>query len=124
MTKVSDIKTKNWGLSVVSQGEVVQDLEDINQCITIILATVKGTDPLRPEFGCDILKWIDKPVNQVIPNIIKEAVAAINMWEARVVVTKANATIENYTIFVTIEWETVSSSLISSTQVQYNANRT
>jgi len=124
MTKVSDIKTKNWGLSVVSQGEVVQDLEDINQCITIILATVKGTDPLRPEFGCDILKWIDKPVNQAIPNIIKEAVAAINMWEARVVVTKANATIENYTIFVTIEWETVSSSLISSTQVQYNANRT
>lgn len=119
---VNDIKTNNWALSAVNQGEVVLDLEDINQCITIILATVKGTDPLRPEFGCDILKWIDKPVNQAIPNIIKEAVAAINLWEPRVIVTKANARIENYTIFVTIEWETLSSALISSTQVTYNAN--
>lgn len=122
--KVSDIKTGNWALSATEQGAVVQDLEDINQCISIILATVKGTDPLRPEFGCDILKWIDKPVNQAIPNIIKEAVAAINMWEPRVVVTSAKATIDNYTIFVTINWETLSSALISSTQVQYNANRT
>ena len=121
---VNDIKTNNWALSATTQGEVVLDLEDINQCITIILATVKGTDPLRPEFGCDILKWIDRPVNQAIPNIIKEAVAAINLWEPRVIVTKANARIENYTIFVTIEWETLSSSLISSTQVTYNANRT
>lgn len=122
--KVKDINTKHWSLSATDQGGVVLDLEDINQCITIILATVKGTDPLRPEFGCDILKWIDKPVNQAIPNIIKEAVAAINLWEPRVVVTKAKAKIENYTIFVTIEWETVSSALISSTQVTYNANRT
>lgn len=120
--KVTDIKTQNWSLSALTQGEVVLDLEDINQCITIILATVKGTDPLRPLFGCDILRWIDKPVNQAIPNIIKEAVDAINLWEPRVVVTKAKARIENYTIFVTIDWETVSSALIGSTQVQYNAN--
>lgn len=120
--KIQDIQTQNWSLSATEQGSVVLDLEDINQCIAIILATVKGSDPLRPEFGCDILRWIDKPVNQAIPNIIKEAVAAINLWEKRVVVIKANARIENFTIFVTIEWKTLSSALISSTQVQYNAN--
>ncbi len=118
---IDEIKTQNWALSATEPGEVVQDLDDINQCISIILATVKGTDPLRPEFGCDVLKWIDKPVNQAVPNIIKEAVAAINMWEPRVVVTNASAKLDNFRIFVTVEWETLSSSLISSTQVQYNA---
>lgn len=120
--KVTDLKTKNWALSATEPGKVVQDLEDINQCISIILATAKGTDPLRPEFGCDILRWIDRPVNEAIANIIKEAVAAIEMWEPRVLVTNARATVENFRIFVTIEWETLSSALISSTQVQYVRN--
>lgn len=119
---IADITTKNWAISATEPGKVVQDLDDINQCISIILATAKGTDPLRPEFGCDILRWIDKPVNQAVPNIIKEAVASINLWEPRVVVTSASAKIENFHIFVSIQWETLSSSLISSTQVQYVRN--
>lgn len=119
---VKDIKTKHWSLSASTQGKVVQDLDDINQCITIILATVKGTDPLRPEFGCDILKWIDKPVNRAVPNIIKEAVDAIKLWEPRVVVKTATAKLDNFRIFVNIEWETLTSSLVSSTQVQYGHN--
>lgn len=122
MTILSDIKSKDWALSVNAPGEVVESLSDIHQCVLIILETVKGTDPLRPEFGCDIFKWIDKPVNVAIPNMIKEAVTAINTWEPRVVVTTVTPKIEVSHVSLRVEWETVSSAEIGSIQVTYGNN--
>lgn len=120
MTLLTDIKSKDWGFSIEKQGEVVTDLTDINQCIYIILMTVKGTDPLRPEFGCDVFKWLDRPVSQAIPNMMKAAAEAIKLWEPRVVVTKVSSQLDVSTIKLTIEWETVTSKKVQSIQVQYN----
>lgn len=119
MTTLADIRSKDWALSMGGFGSVVEGLADIHQCILIILTTVKGTDPLRPEFGCDIFKWIDKPVNSAIPNMIKEIALAINTWETRVVVKKITPKIEGHQITFSIEWETVSSAQIGTIQVTY-----
>ena len=119
MTALADIQSKDWSLSALVPGVVVEDLADIHQCILIILETVKGTDPLRPGFGCDIFKWIDKPVNVAIPNMIKEAALAINTWEPRVIVTKITPSIDVSTVTIRIEWETVSSAEVGSIQVTY-----
>lgn len=123
MTLLSEIKSKDWSLSIEAQGEVVEGLTDIHQCIYIILTTAKGTDPLRPEFGCDVLRWLDKPVNIAFPNMIREAVEAINIWEPRVVVKTVTPKIDVSNVSLRIEWETVSSSEIESIQVTYgNSN--
>lgn len=119
MTTLSKITEKDWGLSIETQGEVVQGISDINQCIYIILMTVKGTDPLRPDFGCDVFRWIDQPINVAIANMVKEAAAAIKKWEPRVVVTNVKAVPDGSAIKMTIEWEGLGRNLTGSLDIKY-----
>ncbi len=72
MTNLNEIKSVNWQPKLNEIGSVVEDLDDIDQCIRIILMTRKGSDPHRPEFGSDIWQYIDAPVNITIPNIIRK----------------------------------------------------
>jgi len=97
---LDDIPSADWSLMLDSSavqslsqpvpaagagiGKVVQGIADINQCIAIILATPKGSDPLRPTFACDLWQWIDAPVNVARPALVKEIVEAITKWEPRV----------------------------------------
>ena len=121
MTNLTDIRSKDWTFSADVQGEVVEQLKDIQQCIYLILTTVPGTDPLRPDFGCDIFKWIDRPVNQAIPNMIKEVQVSIAKWEPRAVVKGINAKIDGHVVTLTITFETVASRQIETIQVKYGA---
>ena len=88
--------TQYWQLSISEPGAVVTDLQDVKQCIDIILRTVKTTDPLRPEFGVDILQYIDKPTTVSIPGVRQAIYEAITLWEPRATITniisKPNAT--------------------------------
>jgi phage baseplate assembly protein W len=100
---LDDIQSADWSLmldsslnsfqpSVISGqpepgsgiGNVVQGVDDVNQCIGIILGTPKGSDPLRPTFACDLWQWIDAPVNVARPHLVREIVEAITKWEPRV----------------------------------------
>lgn len=119
MTTLTQIIEKDWSLSIDAQGVVVEGISDIHQCIYIIITTPKGSDPLRPDFGCDIFRWLDKPVNLAYPNMIKETVEAIKVWEPRVVVKTVMPKIDASLLYLKIEWETLSSSQIQSTQVTY-----
>lgn len=65
-------------------GAVVQGLDDVNQCITIILSTPKGSDPLRPTFGCDLWQFLDAPLTQATPHIVREVTEALTIWEPRI----------------------------------------
>ena len=106
---VQDITAQDWSLSLAQQGEIVTELSDINQCIYIILTTDRGSDPLRPLFGSNIFRYVDKPVNVAIPNIIREIVDGIRLWETRVSVTKiSHKQVDVSHITFTVEWETVS----------------
>lgn len=71
-------------------GKVVQNLNDIEQCIFIILTTMVGEDPLRPTFGIDILKFIDMPITSAIPAIVGEVTRALGLWEPRISVQNVN----------------------------------
>ncbi len=101
---INDIKSADWQPKLGEIGSVVESIEDINQCIRIILATPKGSDPHRPEFGSDIWKYVDYPVKEAIPNIIRESVDAINAWEQRINISKVKAEIVESTIALQIEW--------------------
>lgn len=109
MAEVTEIKTSEWSVSLKAGGEIVEGLEDINQCIGIILITEKGSDPLRPEFGADIRRFIDRPVNQSVPNIIREVYDAISIWEPRAMLTSVTATVDISTVTIRINWKRASS---------------
>ncbi|MGI9158240.1 MAG: GPW/gp25 family protein, partial [Saprospiraceae bacterium] len=84
---VNDIKSADWALATSGISQVVEGVDDINQCLAIITATKKGSDPFRPTFGSDIWDWIDRPLALALPNMKRAITEAVGTWEPRVVVT-------------------------------------
>lgn len=96
---LSDIKSADWSLMLDSAGRpgsgiggVVTGVGDVDQCIAIILTTPKGTDVLRPTFGTDLWKYIDAPISQARPAVVREVTQSITQWEPRVKVLSVTAT--------------------------------
>jgi Bacteriophage baseplate protein W len=89
---LADITSADWSLKLDAIGSVVQGLDDIDQCIAIILTTPPGSDPLRPTFGADLWRYIDNPITSAVPSIVREVSAAIAMWEPRVTLESVSVT--------------------------------
>lgn len=64
-------------------GMVMTDVEDIEQCITIILHTPLGSDPHRPTFGADLDRYVDYPLDSARPFVAREIRRALGLWEPR-----------------------------------------
>ncbi|MGH7814677.1 MAG: GPW/gp25 family protein [Candidatus Binataceae bacterium] len=98
---LADITSADWSLKLDSVigvnatgdgiGSVVQGIDDVNQCIAIILSTPKGSDPLRPTFGADLWQYIDAPIDSASPAIVREIHSAISLWEPRVKLISVSA---------------------------------
>lgn len=89
-------------------GNVVQGVADINQCISIILTTPKGSDPLRPDFACDVWQFLDLPLTIARPQMIREIVEAITHYEPRVNVLQVTVDLVPGTLSnlqVSITWQ-------------------
>ena len=117
VTTLNEIKYVDWQPKLNGIGEVAQGIDDINQCIYIILTTQKGSVPHRPIFGSDIFKYIDYPVQEAIPNIIREVIDAISEWETRVEISQVTAELNETNVKIKIEWKLVDSEITSVTEV-------
>ena len=82
---------RNWQVSMEDPAKIVEGVDDIVQSINIILTTIPGSDPLRPEFGSNVYQYLDKPLPSVMGKIIYEATTAIGRWEKRLEVTRSTA---------------------------------
>src|SRR5580658_5770068 len=110
---LADITSADWSLKLNAMGQVVQGIDDIDQCIGIILTTPKGSDPLRPTFGADLWQYIDFPIAAAIPAIVLEVSEAIMIWEPRVkllavtasIAPKDNSANVNAHLQVSITWQ-------------------
>ena len=96
---LADITSADWSLKLDTPGQpgsglgkVVQGVDDVDQCIAIILATPKGTDVLRPTFGTDVWRYIDAPLSEAGPAIVREVTESIMHWEPRVKVLSVQST--------------------------------
>ena len=117
MTTLNEITYIDWQYKLNSIGGVAEGVEDINQCIAIILLTQKGSDPLRPDFGSDINKYVDSPINTAKANIIRESIEAIEKWETRIKVDSIAVEINATNINIKIQWILKDSDLKGSTEV-------
>ena len=95
MAALADILSPVWTLSKNGNGQITEGLDAIRQCLDVIITTTKGSDPLRPEFGCDAMKYVDAPINQAAPLIVKALLDAITTWETRVTVNKITWTLND-----------------------------
>ncbi len=87
--------------------ETVTGVDDISQCIRIILETPKGSDPLRPLFGSDVYLYVDKPLPNTVPFIVREAWDAIATWEPRAVVERIAVEMESAHATIVVYWHPV-----------------
>ena len=117
MTNLNEITYVDWQLKLNSIVGVAEGADDINQCIAIILLTKKGSVPHRPTFGSDIYKYIDYPINEATPNIVREATDAITMWETRIKVDSINVEINETNIKIKVEWDLKDSNANGYTEI-------
>lgn len=87
-----DIRSSEWSISMAEFGAVVEGIADIKQCLEIIVYTRKGTDPLRPDFGCGAIDRVDQPINSAIPGMIKDIIDAVILFEPRIDMQKSKIT--------------------------------
>lgn len=85
MIELNHIRALNWQLKLNAPAEIVADVADIAQCIDVILRTPKGSDPHRPEFGSDVWRYLDYPLTEATPRIIRAVNESVSMWETRAV---------------------------------------
>jgi phage baseplate assembly protein W len=87
-SKSSINDTRNWQVSLADPSRKVEGIEDIAQCVYIILTTIKGSDPLRPDFGSDVCLFLDRPVNEVQAMLVYSVTKALQRWEKRIQVQR------------------------------------
>lgn len=117
MTNLNEITYIDWQFKLNGIGEIAEGVEDINQCIALILNTPKGSDPHRPTFGSDIFKYIDYPVNIAKANIIRETIDAITLWEKRIKVNSVLIDIQNEHLKIKVQWKLKDDSASGNTEV-------
>jgi phage baseplate assembly protein W len=62
--------------------------EDIEQAVALILGTVPGERPMRPEFGCDLHSLVFETMDAEMVGAMDFAIrAALERWEPRIEVT-------------------------------------
>ncbi len=101
---VNDITSAEWSLSTRGQGEVEQGFDDINQCIKLIVSTQRGTDPLRPDFGCDLWRFMDYGINTAAARMTNEILSALATWETRIEITNINFSTLEESVTFNILW--------------------
>ena len=105
MTTQTTPRSRHWQPAPLASGQdIVQDLDDINQCIVNILATRKGSDVLRPDFGSNWFDYVDYPEDEFIPNTVREVVLAIQTWEKRALVEQVTFAGHAPHITMTVHW--------------------
>lgn len=92
---VDDITTKTWSVKVASLGDIVADVEDIKQCVALIVFTRKRSVPGQPEFGCDWYNYIDYPINTAGALMVREIRNAVSRWETRAAISDLQYKIVN-----------------------------
>lgn len=94
------------GLNSDALGLVVTDIADIEQCIRIILETPRGSVPHRPLFGALVYQYIDAPINEARPHVVREVFQALRAWEPRIDVIKVTLTPTDIaTMLCEITWQ-------------------
>jgi phage baseplate assembly protein W len=116
MLVTSDLQ---WQPVLGSPGELVYGDDELEQSLLIVLKTVMGSVPGRPEFGSKLLDFIDEPVTTVAPGIVREVFRAVKASEPRITVLAATPlSAEPGTVETEVRWKPTNGGATRSTRVK------
>jgi phage baseplate assembly protein W len=123
MATLNDISSQWWSFATSGPNAVVQDAADINQCISIILMTVPGSDPFRPSFGSRAFDYVDQPVNTAIPNISREIIESLERWEPRISIEDVVGSLDEdlRTLVFEIKWKLLVGDLTEDVTISFSS---
>jgi hypothetical protein len=116
-TLIQDITASDWSPKLGEIGAVVEEADDIAQCISVILNTPKGSRAHEPEFGSDLWRYLDYPASEAIPNIVREAIDALTIWEPRIKLVLVSPQVAGSQITLQIEWKLNEDDTLQRTEV-------
>lgn len=72
------------GMNAIT-GRTISGDAHLQQSIADILGTRKGTRVMRPEYGSDVPRHVDRPMSRsTIVDIVSDAAMALDRWEPRI----------------------------------------
>ena len=83
IVNINKMKGLEWSHKLGTIGDIVQEIEDIKQCYTIIVSTQKGSIVHNPNLGWNIMQYMSKPINTVSSEMIRELTNELNYQEPR-----------------------------------------
>lgn len=102
------VTATDWSSKLNDFGSIVEGVEDIQQCLAIILSTIKGSVPHRLDFGTEIYKYIDLPPQVAIPYLAYEVTSSLEKWEPRAIVDDVDIQpIESHHYSIKVSWHPV-----------------
>ena len=105
-TQAIGLAAVNAALFDNNHGQLVTDVDDVSQCIHIIISTPKGSDPHRPLFGSNIHLYIDYPINRARPYLVREITDALRSWEPRIKVIRVRVEVTDIAeLSCYVEWQ-------------------
>lgn len=74
-------------------GQRIAGIDHLKQSLQDLLTTPKGSRLMRGDYGCDLPRLVDLPVNsETVIDIIAETAGAIKKWEPRIDVSEVRVT--------------------------------
>lgn len=97
-TKDTSFKGTGWSFPPSfnrgsNTAQMVSDETDIQQSLNILLTTSVGERLMRPEYGCDLGRYLFEPINTTLETYIRDLVeTAILYHEPRILLEKLSLT--------------------------------
>ena len=121
--KFDSIFQTGWAFfpQIIDNASKINDLtlsEDIPQSLMILFTTLPGERMAHPLFGCDLMQFVFKPINNSLITDMRNTVeTAIQLYETRIVLLDVAIQVNeevNHRIDIDILYE------VSSTNSRYN----
>ena len=121
--KFDSIFQTGWAFfpQIIENASKINDLtlsEDIRQSLMILFTTLPGERMAHPLFGCDLMQFVFKPINNsLIADMRNTVETAIQLYETRIVLLDVAIQVNeevNHRIDIDILYE------VSSTNSRYN----
>lgn len=117
ISTISTISARDWQPQLNGDA-IVTGLDDIEQCIHIILTTPQGSDAHRPDFGCELWRYLDWPQNRLTPYVIRATITALRRWEKRIAIVKVSLEQRSAAVQLNIEWRVLNTSTVQTTRLE------
>lgn len=117
MPRSDQISATDWQLELGGEGTIVEGRADIEQCLRIIVATPKGTVPLRPSFGCDAWRYLDAPLPEARVGVAREVTEAIRLWEPRAELVSVQLEAAGAGLLIRLQWRPAAGGTVQTSEV-------